>query len=34
MYDLAVIGLGPAGLEAIQIATKNGLNVIAFEKNK
>ncbi|MBQ4647191.1 MAG: NAD(P)/FAD-dependent oxidoreductase [Candidatus Gastranaerophilales bacterium] len=34
MYDLAVIGLGPAGLEAIQIATKNGLNVIAFEKNE
>lgn len=34
MYDLAVIGLGPAGLEAIQIALKNGLKVIAFEKEE
>ena len=34
MYDLAVIGLGPAGLEAVSIAVKNGLNVIAFEKNE
>ena len=32
MYDLAIIGLGPAGLEAAQIAIKNGLKVIAFEK--
>ena len=31
MYDLAIIGLGPAGLEAAQIAIKNNLNVIAFE---
>ena len=31
MYDLAVIGVGPAGLEAIQIAVKNGLKVVAFE---
>lgn len=34
MYDLAIIGLGAAGLEAAQIAIKNGLNVIAFEKNE
>ncbi len=32
MYDLAVIGLGPAGLEAVNIATKNKLSVVAFEK--
>ncbi len=31
MYDLAVIGLGPAGLEACDIAIKNNLKVIAFE---
>ncbi|MBR5304084.1 MAG: NAD(P)/FAD-dependent oxidoreductase [Candidatus Gastranaerophilales bacterium] len=34
MYDLAIIGLGPAGLEAAQIAIKNNLNVIAFEDNE
>ena len=34
MYDLAIIGLGPAGLEAAQIAIKNNLNVIAFEKKE
>ena len=34
MYDLAVIGLGPAGLEAVDIALKNNLKVIAFEKNE
>lgn len=34
MYDLAVIGLGAAGLEAVQIALKNNLKVIAFEKNE
>lgn len=34
MYDLAIIGLGPAGLEAAQIAIKNNLKVIAFEKNE
>ena len=34
MYDLAVIGLGPAGLEAIDVAVKNGLKVIAFEKKE
>ena len=32
MYDLAVIGLGPGGMEAINIALKNNLKVIAFEK--
>ena len=31
MYDLAVIGLGPAGLEAIKVALKNDLKVVAFE---
>lgn len=34
MYDLALIGLGPAGLEAASVAIKNGLKVIAFEKNE
>lgn len=34
MFDLAVIGLGPAGLEACEIAIKNGLKVVAFEKNE
>ena len=34
MFDLAVIGLGPAGLEAINIAVKNNLKVVAFEKNE
>ena len=34
MFDLAVIGLGPAGLEACEIAIKNGLKVIAFEANE
>lgn len=34
MYDLAVIGLGPAGLEAVSIALKNNLNVIAFEREE
>lgn len=34
MYDLAVIGLGPAGIEACNIAIKNRLNVVAFENNK
>lgn len=33
MYDLAVIGLGPAGLEACEVAIKNNLKVIAFEEN-
>ena len=34
MFDLAVIGLGPAGLEAVEVALKKGLNVVAFEKNE
>ena len=34
MYDLAVIGLGPAGLEAVSIALKNNLKVIAFEREE
>ncbi len=32
MYDLAIIGLGPAGLEALEIALRNNLKVIVFEK--
>ncbi len=32
MYDLAIVGLGPAGLEACEIAIKNNLKVIAFEQ--
>ncbi len=31
MFDLAVIGLGPAGLEAVNYALKKGLTVVAFE---
>ena len=34
MYDLAVIGLGPAGIEAVNIALENNLKVIAFEKKE
>lgn len=34
MYDLAVIGLGPAGIEACQSAIENNLKVIAFEENR
>lgn len=34
IYDLAIIGMGPAGLEAAEIALKNNLKVIVFEKNK
>ncbi|MBE7707480.1 MAG: NAD(P)/FAD-dependent oxidoreductase [Cyanobacteria bacterium SIG27] len=34
MYDIAIIGLGIAGLEAALCAAKNGLKVIAFEKNE
>ena len=32
MFDLAVVGLGPGGMEAVRIALKNNLSVIAFEK--
>ncbi len=34
MYDLAIVGLGVAGLEALNIALDNNLNVIAFEENE
>ena len=34
MYDIAVIGMGSAGIEAINLALKNGLSVIAFEENE
>ncbi len=34
MYDLALIGLGPAGHSVIEIALKNNLKVIAFDENK
>ncbi|MBQ8636160.1 NAD(P)/FAD-dependent oxidoreductase [bacterium] len=34
MYDIAVIGLGPAGLEAVSVALKHDLKVIAFEKDE
>ena len=34
MYDLAVIGLGPAGIEAVKCALANGLSVVAFDGNK
>lgn len=33
MFDVAIVGLGPAGLEALKIAIKNNLKVIAFEKS-
>ena len=33
MYDLALIGFGPANIEAFNIAVKNGLKIIVFEKN-
>lgn len=33
-WDLAIIGLGPAGLKAAQLAASYGKSVIAFEKNK
>lgn len=34
MFDIAVIGLGPAGLEIVDIALKNNLKVVAFERNE
>lgn len=33
MYDLAIIGSGPAGYTAAELAGKNGLKTILFEKN-
>lgn len=32
-YDVAIIGLGPSGLEFAKCALKDGLRVIAFEKS-
>ncbi|MDR1783913.1 MAG: NAD(P)/FAD-dependent oxidoreductase, partial [Dysgonamonadaceae bacterium] len=32
-YDLAIIGGGPAGYTAAEIAAKNGLKTVLFEKN-
>lgn len=32
-FDVAVVGLGPAGLKFTQLALKAGLSVICFEKN-
>ena len=34
MFDLAVIGMGSAGIEAISVALKNGLSIVAFEENE
>lgn len=33
-FDLIIIGLGPCGLKAADIALRNGLNVLAFEKEE
>ncbi|MDR0834255.1 MAG: dihydrolipoyl dehydrogenase [Candidatus Symbiothrix sp.] len=33
MYDLAIIGGGPAGYTAAELAGKNGLKTVLFEKN-
>ena len=32
IFDLIIVGLGPAGIRAANIAIKNGLSVLAFEK--
>ena len=32
IYDLIIIGLGPAGMRAAEIALSNNLKVLAFEK--
>ncbi len=34
IYDLAIIGGGPAGYTAAEKAAKHGLSVILFEKDK
>ena len=34
IYDLAVVGAGPAGLQAVKIAAQKGLKVIVLEKRK
>lgn len=33
IYDLAIIGGGPAGYTAAELAGKNGLKIVLFEKN-
>ena len=33
IYDLIIVGLGPAGIKAAQNAIKNGLKTLAFEEN-
>lgn len=32
IFDLIIVGLGPAGIKAANIAAKNGLTTLAFEK--
>ncbi|MGB9745217.1 MAG: FAD-dependent oxidoreductase, partial [Desulfurella sp.] len=34
IYDLIVIGMGPAGMAASAMASAIGLNVLAIEENK
>ena len=34
IYDLIIVGLGPAGVKAASEALENGLKVLAFEKNQ
>ena len=34
MYDIAILGGGPAGYTAAQRAAANGLSVILFEKKE
>ena len=33
-YDIAIVGGGPAGLSAAHSASRNGLKVVLFEKDK
>ena len=33
MYDLIIIGLGPAGINAAIYAKRSNLNILVFEKN-
>jgi len=34
IYDVAVVGAGPAGLMAAKTAAEKGLNVVAIEKRR
>jgi pyruvate/2-oxoglutarate dehydrogenase complex dihydrolipoamide dehydrogenase (E3) component len=34
MYDIIVIGMGPAGMAVLAMAVKLGLSVLGIEKNK